>query len=127
MAYGEYLGYCFQIKDDIFDYFQDTDIGKPTKNDLRDGKVTLPLIYALREASTEKSKEVLRMIQANNLSEDDLDYIYHFALNHGGVKYAKEQMHKYKKKAIDTLNDFLDNPFKTALIDCVEYAVNRSN
>ncbi len=127
IKYGEYLGYCFQIKDDIFDYIPDADIGKPTQNDLKDGKITLPLIHAIKKASTEESEHIIQMIESNNLSEEDINYIYHFAVKKGGLEFAQQQMDTYKKKAIETLSDFPDNTYKRALIECVEYAVNRDN
>ena len=127
MSYGEYLGYCFQIKDDIFDYYQDVNIGKPTQNDIRDGKITLPLIYALKNAPKTESAKIANLLKSNQLSEEEIDSIYRFALENNGIELAINQMNIYKKKAIDTLNDFPNNPYKEALIDCVEYAINRSN
>ncbi len=127
MSYGEYLGYCFQIKDDIFDYYTNANIGKPTQNDIKDGKVTLPLIYALGNASSVESSKIINLLKSNQLSAEEIDSIYRFAVENGGIELAINQMNNYKKKAIDALNDFPDNPYKKALIDCVEYAINRSN
>ena len=123
--YGEYLGFCFQIKDDIFDYYQDANIGKPTGNDLRDGKVTLPLIYALKHANKEEKEKIITWINLKDFTRDNIDYITKFALENGGVEYAENRMEEYKKKAIEELNSFADGEIKDALIACAEFAVSR--
>ena len=123
--YGEYLGYCFQIKDDIFDYYRNVDIGKPTGNDIRDGKVTLPLIYALENADDEERRKILTWINLKDYTREHVAYITNFALKNGGVEYARKRMEEYKNKAIEELNGFEDNQYKKALINCVEFAVTR--
>jgi octaprenyl-diphosphate synthase len=127
MKYGEYLGYCFQIKDDIFDYYNDIKIGKPTGNDVRDGKITLPLIYALNNADKDTQKIIQSILKKQDYSEEDIKYITDFAISNGGVEYAKIRMEEFKNKAIEELNGFEDNQYKKALIDCVEFAVTREN
>ena len=71
--FGEYLGYCFQIKDDIFDYFKEANIGKPTGNDIREGKVTLPLLYALRQGREEEAARYLDMILRKDFGAENVD------------------------------------------------------
>lgn len=127
MKYGEYLGYCFQIKDDIFDYYNDIKIGKPTGNDVRDGKITLPLIYALNNADKDTQKIIQSILKKQDYSEENIKYITDFAISNGGVAYAKTRMEEFKNKAIEELNGFEDNQYKKALIDCVEFAVTREN
>ncbi|OJV38591.1 MAG: hypothetical protein BGO29_15615 [Bacteroidales bacterium 36-12] len=127
MKYGEYLGYCFQIKDDIFDYYNDIKIGKPTGNDVRDGKITLPLIYALNNADKDTQKTIQSILKKQDYSEENIKYITDFAISNGGVAYAKTRMEEFKNKAIEELNGFEDNQYKKALIDCVEFAVTREN
>ncbi len=124
--YGEYLGFCFQIKDDIFDYYENTDIGKPTGNDISDGKITLPLIYALKNAETTEREKVLGWINLKHFSKENVAYITDFALRNGGVEYAKQRMDYYKTMAINELKIFPESEYKQALIDCVEFAVSRS-
>lgn len=123
--FGEYLGLCFQIRDDIFDYFADTDIGKPTGNDVRDGKVTLPLIYALKNASVEDREKIVTWINLKEFSPSNIEYISKFARDSGGVDYAVQRMEYFKNKAIEELHGFEDNEIKQALISCVEFAVSR--
>ncbi|GAB1416903.1 polyprenyl synthetase family protein [Paludibacter sp.] len=127
MKYGEYLGYCFQIKDDIFDYYDNANIGKPTGNDIRDGKITLPLIYALSNVGNEERNTVKSILDKKDFSNENIRYIADFALNNGGVEYAKKRMEEFKNKAIEELNGFEHNEYKQALIDCVRFAVERSS
>lgn len=123
--YGEYLGYCFQIKDDIFDYYPDAQIGKPTGNDVRDGKVTLPLIYALSQAEKEEKDKINTWLNLKDFTPENIAYINRFSIEKGGVEYAKVRMEEYKNKAIEELKGFADSEIKNALIACVEFAVSR--
>lgn len=124
--FGEYLGFCFQIKDDIFDYYQDINIGKPTGNDIRDGKVTLPLIYALKNATEDESSKIIAWIRMKDFTAENVEYISRFAVENGGLEYATQRMEDFKNKAIEELNGFEDNVFKKALINCAEFAVSRN-
>lgn len=125
--YGEYLGICFQLKDDIFDYYENANIGKPTGNDIRDGKITLPLIYALQNTAGEEKEKVLRMIKNKDFSPENVRDILCFAHQNGGIAYAEKQMELYKKKALDEIADFPDNEIKQALLMSAEFAVAREN
>ena len=123
--YGEYLGLCFQIRDDIFDYYDQGDLGKPTGNDVRDGKVTLPLIYALQHATPEEKEKVVTWINLKNFTPENIEYISRFARDNGGVDYAIQCMEEFKNKATDALRSFDDNETKQALFDCATFAVTR--
>ena len=123
--FGEYLGICFQIKDDIFDYQPDIQIGKPTGNDIRDGKVTLPLIYAVMNSEGAEKEQVLSWLSNRDFTPENIQSITDFAYNNGGVDYAISQMNAFKSKAIEELNGFDDSDVKQSLILCAEYAVNR--
>lgn len=125
-SFGEYLGICFQIKDDIFDYFEDIQIGKPTGNDIRDGKVTLPLIYALLNTTGTEREHVLTLIDNKDFTPENIHTITQFAHANGGVDYALSQMDVYKNKAIEELNGFADSDVKRALILGAEYAASRT-
>ncbi len=122
---GEYIGICFQVKDDLFDYFENADIGKPTGNDVRDGKLTLPLIYALRSQSGEERDEIVRLIDNREFSLENIEKIMQFAHSTGGVDYAEKMMDEYKRKALDELSSLPENDAKQALIDCVEFVTTR--
>ena len=129
--YGKLLGLCFQIKDDIFDYSDLEDLGKPTMSDLRDGKVTLPLIEALRRApqpEAEHIRELGELLAAHSESietEKALQEIKAFVLRFKGDEYAVQQMLAYKKQAIEALSVFHDSAEKTSLIGLLDYAINR--
>lgn len=123
--FGEYLGICFQIKDDIFDYSENIKIGKPTGNDIRDGKVTLPLIYAVLNSDGIDKDQVVNWLSTKDFSTENIHAITQFAYKNGGVSYALKQMEAFKNKAIEELNGFENSDVKRALILCAEYAVSR--
>lgn len=123
--FGELLGMCFQIKDDIFDYYSDIEIGKPTGNDLQDGKVTLPLIYALQNTNSDLRSNVISIIHSKEFSASNIEFIMQFARDFNGVNYAEQKMNEFKNEAIAELNLFESSEFKTALIECVEFATSR--
>lgn len=125
--FGEYLGICFQIKDDIFDYTFDAQIGKPTGNDIRDGKVTLPLIFALRNSIGSTKDAVLKFIDEKDFSSENVNFITHFVHENGGVAYAERQMEVYKNKAIEELKGFADSDVKKSLILCAEFSASRNS
>lgn len=123
--FGEYLGICFQIKDDIFDYTENISIGKPTANDVRDGKITLPLIYALQNSSVEDKNKIIDLIDKKDFSNENIQTIIRFTHENGGVNYATNKMLSFKNKAIDELNGFPDSNVKKSLILCAEYSAFR--
>ena len=130
--YGRLLGLCFQIKDDIFDYSDLEELGKPTMSDLRDGKVTLPLIEALRRAPEgEKAhiKEAGERICSSAISAEEsarlLEEIKAFVLRFHGDEYAAHKMIDYKKQATEALSVFRDCDAKKSLIALLDYAINR--
>lgn len=99
MEYAEVLGTCFQIKDDIFDYFDNKEVGKPTGNDLREGKMTLPLIYALSKTDAPRHKEMLELSHKRQLSTDDIATLIDYAKEQGGIEYAYATMERLKADA----------------------------
>ncbi len=123
--FGEHIGICFQIRDDIFDYYEQGEIGKPTGNDIREGKITLPLIYALEYAPENESKEMLQIIQNGDFTENNIDSLINFAKNNKGIEYAFHMMETYKQKAIDTLADFPETEAKKTLFNLVDYIIER--
>ncbi|MBO6306069.1 MAG: polyprenyl synthetase family protein [Paludibacteraceae bacterium] len=128
--YGRMLGLCFQIKDDIFDYSDLEEIGKPTMSDLRDGKVTLPLIEALRRAPQSEADEIKNLTPTLSQGEGEetkraLEKVKAFVLRFKGDEYAVQKMLEYKKKATEALNVFRDCPEKSSLLALLDYAINR--
>ena len=131
-TYGNLLGLCFQIKDDLFDYSDLEELGKPTMSDLRDGKVTLPLIEALRRAPKEEAEEIKakgeRLVAKEYTEEEEsrvLQEIKAFVMRFRGDEYAVQRMLTYKKQATEALSVFRDCPEKKSLLDLLDYAINR--
>jgi octaprenyl-diphosphate synthase len=123
--FGEYVGIAFQIKDDLLDYQSDGLIGKPKGNDLKERKLTLPIIYALQKASLKERSKILSDIKRNNKNKQKVQQIIDFAIQKGGIEYSHQKMMEYKDKAIDLLKDFPDNEAKDSLKDLVNYVVIR--
>ena len=124
--FGEYIGLCFQIKDDTFDYFSDDTIGKPTGNDLREGKVTLPLIFAVRNATDVERDEVMAILRQKELSAKDIDKLTEFAKSHGGIEYAKKVMERLRTEGYAALASFGENPVVTSLKAILDYTIDRT-
>lgn len=99
MKYAELLGLCFQIKDDIFDYFDNKEVGKPTGNDLREGKMTLPLIYALSRTDAPRHEEMVALSHKDILDTDDIATLIAYAKEQGGIDYAYARMEEIKQEA----------------------------
>ena len=123
--FGELVGLAFQIKDDIFDYGDDKKIGKPTGNDIRERKMTLPLIYALNSSSKEDRRELIKIVKYHNEEQKYVKKAIAKVVAAGGVKYAYNKMIELKNQALLLIADLEDNEAKKALIGLVEYTVNR--
>lgn len=129
--FGICLGMCFQMKDDIFDYSDIEDIGKPTMNDISDGKATLPIIKSLQRSNKEEVSHIKALgealankVEGINVLEAE-EEIKSFVLRYDGIRYTYQLMEKYRQKAIDTLKIFPDNVYKSSLIALLDYAINR--
>ena len=123
--FGENLGIAFQIKDDLFDYESNGLIGKPTGNDIKEKKLTLPLIYSLQKADSKHRRKILTKIRRHHKNERKVQEIIAFVKTNGGLEYTKEQMHKYSQKAIESLSIYPDGEAKNALIKMVEFTIKR--
>ena len=122
---GENLGMCFQIKDDIFDYFDQGNIGKPTGNDIREGKITLPLIYSLNTAPKSDSDRILAIIQNRDFSPEKIQQLTDFAKQNKGIEYAYSKMQEIKGNTIALLNGFPDSDARNSLIQLSDYIIER--
>jgi octaprenyl-diphosphate synthase len=122
---GENLGICFQIKDDIFDYFEKKEIGKPTGNDIREGKITLPLIHALNVAPKAVSEQMLSIIIKQDYTSENIPKLINFAKEYKGIEYAEWHMQRIKEETIVLLNKYPASETKTALIDLIDYIIER--
>ena len=122
--FGLYLGIIFQIKDDLFDYSKKR-IGKPTKNDLKSQKITLPLIYSIKKASQADRRSMRSILKRKKLSNEDKKAINHFVKENNGFKYAENVMLDYKNKALKILETFPDNQSKNSLKILLDYIIDR--
>ena len=123
--FGEYLGYCFQIKDDIFDYFKDAFIGKQTGNDIREGKVTLPLLHALQTGRREEAEHCLHIINEKDFTTENIDLLIDFAKANGGIEYAEQRMQVYHDKAVEVLMTLPESEAREGLLLLADYIVER--
>lgn len=121
----ELLGLSFQIKDDIFDYFKDDAIGKPTGNDLREGKVTLPLIYALSHTDAPRHEEMRRLADSDSLTTEQIETLIDFAKAEGGIEYAYATMERLRAEARSILEPYPDNEAKWAFLSLFDYIIKR--
>lgn len=125
--YAELLGLCFQIKDDIFDYFPNPQIGKPTGNDLREGKVTLPLLYALQNAPGEESDRMKDLIRRGDLTAAEIESLVEFAKEHGGIDDAFTEMRRMQKEADEIIAPLPDSESKESFREIFDYIISRDH
>jgi len=122
---GIQIGMAFQIKDDLFDYQPHGLIGKPTGNDIKDKKFTLPLIYALNNADPSRRKLMIRKIKNGKRSQRVVNEVVEFVKDMGGIDFAINKMQEYKAAAMEILYSFPESPYRSSLHDLVEYTVSR--
>ena len=123
--FGHYVGMCFQIRDDIFDYDTSADIGKPTGNDMKEGKLTLPLIYALNHSNDEYMQKLAHKVKSGEISDDEIDELVSFTRSNGGIEYAEHVMKTFANKAKDVLSSYPDGEIKSSLMMYVDYVIMR--
>jgi octaprenyl-diphosphate synthase len=123
--FGELTGIAFQIKDDLFDYERNGKIGKPTANDIKEKKMTLPLIYALEVCPGSEKKKIISIIRHHNRNADKVDEVINFVKNFGGLDFAEKKMVEYKNRALDKLNNFPDSESKNSLVSLLEFTISR--
>lgn len=121
---GSYMGLAFQIKDDIIDYLH-FKIGKPTGNDIKENKITLPLIYAVNNCTEKEKNSIMKLFKKSKKRHQDIKTIINFVNEKGGVTHATEKMQEYVEKAKDILNQFEDNEARKSLLDLIEFTILR--
>lgn len=122
---GQDAGIAFQIKDDIFDYQAKGILGKPTGNDIKEKKITLPLLYVLNNAKASERKRVLRLIKRKNKNSAVVKELIQLVVDKGGLEYAESKMNEFKDKAINGLMEFADCEARTSLIELMNYITTR--
>ena len=123
--YAELLGMCFQIRDDIFDYFSNPLIGKPTGNDLREGKVTLPLLHAIATAPEPISQRVIEMLHKGDLNEKEIGILIDFAKEYNGIEYSFAKMREMQADADNLLLAYPDSEWKETFRQLFDYIISR--
>ena len=122
--FGELIGIAFQIKDDLFDY-SDQAIGKPTGIDIKEQKMTLPLIYAINNASSKDKSWLINSVKNHNKDKHRVKQVIAFVKTNGGLDYAVQQMKDYQQKALDILDTYPSSPYKDSLSLMVNYVIDR--
>ncbi len=122
--FGEKVGMAFQIKDDLFDY-GDTEIGKPLGIDIREKKMTLPLIYALSNASWKDKRRLINIVRRHNENRKKVNELVDYVRENGGIAYANEVMHRYYQEAREILLTFPDSTYRQSLLDLVQFTIDR--
>jgi octaprenyl-diphosphate synthase len=125
--FGENIGIAFQIKDDLFDYQKHGIIGKPTGNDLKEKKFTLPLIYALENSSGNERNRIIGLIRKQNHNHQKINDVIDFTIRNNGLRYAEQKMLEYKDQAIELISEYPMNEAKESLIKLVNFTIERKN
>lgn len=127
-AFGINVGVIFQIRDDIFDYFPSAEIGKPTGNDMAEGKLTLPVLYALNVTGDAQMAALARKVKARNVTADEIAQLVEFTINNGGIEYAERKMAECKALTDGFINQYIAQPqLQEALKAYVNFIIDRKN
>lgn len=125
--FGEIIGLCFQIRDDIFDYYDDASIGKPTGNDMMEGKLTLPAIYAIKQSTNEDVHRWAKNVKAGCATAEEIANLVEYTKQNGGIEYAEKRMKALHNEALSLLDKHWHNEeIKAALKDYIDFVVERS-
>lgn len=126
--FGKNLGIVFQIRDDIFDYYDsEAEIGKPTGNDLAEGKLTLPIIYALNSTENEEMNALARKVKAHDVTREEIEKLVAFAKDNGGIEYAERRMWDFHAEAQSFIDTYVkDESVRTSLQTYLDYVIKRN-
>ena len=125
--FGELVGIAFQIKDDLFDYTSTNLIGKPIGIDIKEQKMTLPLIYSINTANKTEKHWLIRSVKKHNNNKKRVNEVIEYVKTHGGLNYARQSMYDYRDKALRILDEFPDSEAKTSLTTLLNYVVERKH
>jgi octaprenyl-diphosphate synthase len=123
---GEKIGIAFQIKDDLFDY-EDAEIGKPRGIDIKERKMTLPLIFALGKMNTADRRKVINIVKNENTNADKVQWVIQMVRENNGMEYAIQKMNDYKKEAENILFEFPDSAARNSIYELIQFTINRKN
>lgn len=125
--FGQNLGIAFQIRDDIFDYFDSEEIGKPTGNDMAEGKLTLPVIYALNSTGDADMLKLAFKVKEGSVTPDEIATLLEFTKANGGIEYAEQKMEYFRQLCIDFIEKYAVKPdVKDALLAYVDFVIQRN-
>lgn len=122
---GMLAGIAFQIRDDIFDYQDKGIIGKPTGNDIKEKKITLPLIYVLNNANPDEKRAILKIVKRKNHSKEQVLKLINLVQERGGLEYANQKMYEYRDLALEKLNKLPESDARIAMADLIDYIITR--
>lgn len=126
-AFGQQLGIMFQIRDDIFDYYDSKEVGKPTGNDMAEGKLTLPVIYALNQHPMESMLTLARKVKEGAVNKDEIAVLVEFTKTYGGIDYAENKMQELRRFCMDYITGSVkEKAIGDALTAYVDYVIARS-
>ena len=123
--FGELVGIAFQIKDDLFDYTTSNAIGKPVGIDIKEQKMTLPLIYTINKANEKDKKWLINSVKRYNNDKKRVREVIQFVKDNGGIEYTKKMMKQYSQEALDILYEFPESTYRTSLETMVKYVIER--
>lgn len=123
--FGELVGLCFQIRDDIFDYYEDSKIGKPTGNDMLEGKLTLPVIYAIQHADNERVTQLAARVKSGEATAAEIAELVDYTKSHGGIEYAERRMRELHNEALQLLDTWQNAEVREALRGYIDFVVDR--
>lgn len=123
--FGELVGLCFQIRDDIFDYYEDSKIGKPTGNDMLEGKLTLPVIYAIQHADNERVTQLAARVKSGEASAAEIAELVDYTKSHGGIEYAERRMRELHNEALQLLDVWQNAEVRESLRGYIDFVVDR--
>ena len=124
--FGHYIGMIFQIRDDIFDYYESKEIGKPTGNDMVEGKLTLPVIYALNHTNMPAIHTLAKKVKAGTINSDEIAVLVEFTKTHGGIDYAEQKMVEFAQNAQKYIDECVKPELKEAFTAYLEYVIQRN-
>ena len=122
---GEKIGIAFQIKDDLFDY-EEAEVGKPRGIDIKERKMTLPLIHALSKVSSSDRRKIINIVKNENTNMEKVRWVIDMVRSNGGMDYAKQKMNDYKTEAENILNSFPDNDARSSIYEMIQFTINRA-
>ena len=125
--FGELLGICFQIKDDIFDYYESDEVGKPTGSDMREGKITLPALYVLNNCDTPFVRGLLdKLAEGYTMSDSEVEILIKMSKEHGGIEYALKRIEEFRTEALSIIPSDVSPIYRAALKAYIDFAIARN-